>query len=76
MANLTHNLNTFEEVIQIRKLIASIYWGLKKDHKGLLNDDDQIELKEVYYDLGMLVGYSKAINKDDLASKFIKQFMD
>jgi len=25
MANLTHNLNTFEEIIQIRKLIASIY---------------------------------------------------
>mgnify|MGYP003135295468 FL=1 len=76
MANLTHNLNTFEEVIQIRKLIASIYWGLKKDCKGLLKDDDRIELKEVYYDLGMLVGYSKSINKDDLAGKFINKFMN
>ncbi len=73
MANLTHNLNTFEEVIQIRKLIASIYWSVKKDYKTLWEDNNE---KETFYEVGMLVGYSKSINKDDLAGKFINKFMN
>ena len=73
MANLTHNLNTFEEVIQIRKLIASIYCSVKKDYKTLWEDNNE---KETFYEVGMLVGYSKSINKDDLAGKFINKFMN
>ena len=76
MANLIHNLNTFKEVIQIRKLISSIYWALKKDHKGLLEDDDKIDIKEVYYDVGMLIAYSQALNKPKLAHKFYDKFME
>jgi len=82
MANLTHNLNTFEEVIQIRKLVASIFWQLKKDYKQLWSDDDFAELnhylnkKEVYYDVGMIVGYLRSLNKDKLAEKVYDKFMD
>ena len=64
------------EIREIRKLVASIFWQLKKDHKGLLEDNDYIDIKEVYYDVGMLVAYSQSLNKTKLADKFYEKFMD
>ena len=54
------------EIKEVRKLVANIYWSLKKDHKALLEQGDD---KEVYYDVGMIVGYLRSLNKDKLAEK-------
>ena len=64
------------EIRGIRKLVADIFWQLKKDHKGLLEDNDHIDIKEVYYDVGMMVGYLRSLNKDKLAEKVYDKFMD
>ena len=64
------------ETREIRKLVASIFWQLKKDHKGLLEDNDYIDIKEVYYDVGMMIGYLRSLNKDKLAEKVYDKFMD
>ena len=64
------------EIREIRKLVASIFWQLKKDHKGLLEDNDYIDIKEVYYDVGMMIGYLRSLNKDKLAEKVYDKFME
>jgi len=51
-----------------RKVIADIYWALKKDFK-------QMELQDIYYDVGLMVGYCLCINKSDLSDKIYAQFM-
>ena len=61
------------EIKEIRKLVANIYWSLKKDHKALLEQGDD---KEVYYDVGMIVGYLRSLNKDKLAEKIYDKFME
>ena len=61
------------EIKEVRKLVANIYWSLKKDHKALLEQGDD---KEVYYDVGMIVGYLRSINEKKLASKIYDKFMD
>ena len=61
------------EIKEVRKLVANIYWSLKKDHKALLEQGDD---KEVYYDVGMIVGYLRSLNKDKLAEKVYDKFMD
>ena len=61
------------EIKEVRKLVANIYWALKKDHKALLEQGDD---KEVYYDVGMIVGYLRSLNKDKLAEKVYDKFMD
>ena len=61
------------EIKEVRKLVANIYWSLKKDHKALLEQGDD---KEVYYDVGMIVGYLRSLNKDKLAEKIYDKFMD
>ena len=61
------------EIREIRKQVANIYWSLKKDHKALLEQGDD---KEVYYDVGMIVGYLRSLNKDKLAEKIYDKFMD
>ncbi len=61
------------EIREIRKLVADIYWSLKKDHKALLEQGDD---KEVYYDVGMMIGYLRSLNKDKLAEKVYDKFMD
>ena len=61
------------EIKGIRKLCASIFWSLKKDHKALLEQGDD---KEVYYDVGMIVAYLRSLNKDQLAEKVYSKFMD
>lgn len=52
----------------IRKTISSLYWGLKKDF-------EQIAEKELFYDVGMIVGYCQSINKKKLSSKIYNKFM-
>ena len=64
------------EIKEVRKLVASIFWQLKKDHKGLLEDNDYIDIKEVYYDVGMMVGYLRSLNKDKLAEKIYDKYME
>ena len=61
------------EIKEVRKLIANIYWSLKKDHKALLEQGDD---KEVYYDVGMMVGYLRSLNKDKLAEKIYDKYME
>ena len=61
------------EIKEVRKLVANIYWHLKKDHKALLEQGDD---KEVYYDVGMLVAYCQSLNKSKLADKFYDKFME
>ena len=51
-----------------RKIIADIYWALKKDFK-------QMELQDIYYDVGLMVGHCLCINKSDLSDKIYAQFM-
>ena len=57
-------LNTKEK----RKVIANIYWQLKKDFKHM-------ELQDIYYDVGLMVGHCLCINKPDLSDKIYAQFM-
>ena len=70
------------EIREIRKLVATIYWQLKKDYKQLWSDNDfaeldhYIEKKEVYFDVGMMIGYLRSINKDKLAEKVYDKFME
>ena len=61
------------EIKEVRKLIASIYWSLKKDREALLEQGDD---KEVYYDVGMIVGYLRSLNKDKLAEKIYDKYME
>ncbi len=61
------------EIKEVRKLVANIYWSLKKDHKALLEQGDD---KEVYYDVGMIVGYLRSLNKDKLAEKIYDKYME
>ena len=51
-----------------RKIIADIYWALKKDFK-------QMELQDIYYDVGLMVGHCLCINKPNLSNKIYAQFM-
>ena len=51
-----------------RKIIADIYWALKKDFH-------QMELQDIYYDVGLLVGHCICINKPNLSNKIYAQFM-
>tara|TARA_R110000824_G_scaffold249875_1_gene438730 strand:+ start:396 stop:575 length:180 start_codon:yes stop_codon:yes gene_type:complete len=53
---------------KIRKLIASIFWDLKKDYKNM-------EQQDCFYDVGMMVGYCQSINKPKLSSKMYNKFM-
>ena len=51
-----------------RKIIADIYWDLKKDF-------EQMELQDIYYDVGLMVGHCLCINKPNLSNKIYAQFM-
>ena len=53
---------------EIRKQIASMYWDLKKDFH-------QMELQDIYYDVGLMVGHCLCINKPNLSNKIYEQFM-
>ena len=51
-----------------RKIIADIYWALKKDF-------NEMELQDIYYDVGLMVGHCLCINKPKLSNKIYDQFM-
>ena len=53
---------------RIRKIVSSLYWGLKQDY-------EQIDEKDLFYDVGMIVGYCQSINKPKLSSKMYNKFM-
>ena len=58
---------------KIRNNIASIYWSLKKDYQALWDQGDD---REVFYDVGLCVGYCYSIDKKDLAEKIYDKFME
>ena len=51
-----------------RKIIADIYWALK-------NDFNEMELQDIYYDVGLMVGHCLCIDKPKLSNKIYDQFM-
>ena len=53
---------------ELRKVVASMYWDLK-------NDYEQMELQDIYYDVGLMVGHCLCINKSNLSDKIYTQFM-
>ena len=46
----------------IRRIVANIYWSLKRDYKDM-------ELQDIYYDVGLAVGYCQAIDRADISHK-------
>ena len=58
---------------EIRNSIARIYRSLKKDRQALWDQGDD---REVFYDVGLCVGYCYSIDKKDLADKIYDKFMD
>jgi len=57
----------------IRDNIANLYWSLKKDHQALWDQGDD---REVFYDVGLCIGYCYSIDKKDLAEKIYDKFME
>ena len=53
---------------KFRKVVASMYWDLK-------NDYEQMELQDIYYDVGLMVGHCLCIDKPKLSNKIYDQFM-
>tara|TARA_R100001129_G_scaffold87807_1_gene59871 strand:+ start:25 stop:243 length:219 start_codon:yes stop_codon:yes gene_type:complete len=53
---------------EIRKQIASMYWDLK-------NDFNDMELQDIYYDVGLMVGLCICLNKPKLSDKIYSEFM-
>ena len=51
-----------------RKIIADIYWALKKDF-------NEMELQDIYYDVGLMVGHCLCLDKPKLSNKIYAQFM-
>ena len=53
---------------ELKKVIASMYWNLKQDCK-------QMELQDIYYDVGLMVGHCLCLNKPKLADRIYLEFM-
>ena len=62
------------EIKKVRKLVADIFWQLKKDYKYLSVNTH--EYSNLTYDVGIIVGYLRSINEKKLASKIYDKFMD
>ena len=62
------------EIKEVRKLVADIFWQLKKNYKYLSVNTH--EYSNLTYDVGMIVGYLRSINKKKLASKIYDKFME
>ena len=60
--------NKIMDTKEIKKLIASVYWSLKKDA-------DQINTEDIYYDVGYIVSLCLVINKRDIGQKIYDRFM-
>ena len=52
---------------RIKKLVANIFWSLKKDFK-------KMELQDIYYDVGLMVAYCQSINRP--SNKIYDYFME
>ena len=53
----------------IRRIIANIYWSLKRDYKHM-------NLEDIYYDVGLAVGFCQAIDRADISHKIYDNFME
>ena len=53
----------------IRRIVANIYWSLKREDKDM-------ELQDIYYDVGLVVGYCQAIDRADISHKIYNNFME
>tara|TARA_R100000664_G_scaffold29179_1_gene40896 strand:+ start:461 stop:646 length:186 start_codon:yes stop_codon:yes gene_type:complete len=53
----------------MRRIIANIYWNLKKDYK-------RMKLEDIYYDVGLAVGYCQAMDRVDISKKIYDNFME
>ena len=62
------------EIKEVRKLVADIFWQLKKNYKYLSVNTH--EYSNLTYDVGMIVGYLRSINEKKLASKIYDKFME
>ena len=62
------------EIKEVRKLVADIFWQLKKNYKYLSVNTH--EYSNLTYDVCMIVGYLRSINEKKLASKIYDKFMD
>jgi hypothetical protein len=52
---------------EIRKLISSVYWDLKKDV-------EQMDTSDIYFDVGYMTSLCVAINKIKLGQKIHDKF--
>jgi hypothetical protein len=52
---------------EIRKLISSVYWDLKKDV-------EQMDTSDIYFDVGYMTSLCVAINKIELGQKIHDKF--
>ncbi len=57
----------------VRNSIASIYWSLNKHYKQLWEQGDD---REVFYDVGLMMGYCYSIDKNKLGDKIYDKFME
>ena len=51
-----------------RNQIASMYWDLKNDYA-------QMELQDIYYDVGLMIGLCVCLNKPNLSDRIYVRFM-
>ncbi len=54
---------------KLKKIVANMYWDLKRDFK-------QMELQDIYYDVGLMVGHCICLNKPKLADRIYLEFME
>jgi hypothetical protein len=54
-------------ILEIRKLISSVYWDLKKDV-------EQMDTSDIYFDVGYMTSLCVAINKIELGQKIHDKF--
>ena len=52
---------------EIRKLISSVYWDLKKDA-------EQMDTSDIYFDVGYMTSLCVAIDKVELGQKIHDKF--
>ena len=53
----------------LRKSVASIFWSLKEDWK-------EMDLKDIYYDVGLMMGYCQAMNESYIGNNIYDYFME
>ena len=56
-----------KKIKELRKLISRVYWDLKKDV-------EQMDTKDIYFDVGYMSSLCVAINKVELGQKIHDKF--